>query len=237
MATKRPHFVPRTYLGAWANASRQVAYRRRDGATALLTSIDNVAVAGGIYGVGEVAQAREDFFKRVEDDWIELRRELTQVGHLRGERRSRLALFAALQMSRTLKHTQQHNFVVELAASTAERPISKASVRQYLSGLDGDEPDDNEVEAAWTFTNGLPELPTSDMVFSVSMDIAVSKVAPLLESMSWTVHRFSNPVLISSDCPVLSWRAAPLRSRSAAGSAWATLTKSGSRSRRARYSS
>lgn len=206
MATKRPHFVPRTYLRAWANAANQVAYRRRDGGTALVTSIDNVAVAGGIYGVGDLAQSREELFKRVEDGWVDLRRELIQDGDLRGERRSEMAVFAALQMSRTLKQTEQHGFAVEVAASTSERPIPKAAVRQYISDLDGADPDDNEVEAAWAFVNGLPEIPTTDMVFSVSMDVAVSKIAPLFQSMNWMVHKFGNPVLISSDCPVHPWR-------------------------------
>jgi hypothetical protein len=64
VATKRPHYVPRTYLGAWANATGQVAYRRRDRGQAIVTSTTNVAVAGGIYGIGELGEAREKLFQR-----------------------------------------------------------------------------------------------------------------------------------------------------------------------------
>ncbi|AKN15684.1 hypothetical protein MHAE_08503 [Mycobacterium haemophilum DSM 44634] len=220
MATKRPHFVPRTYLSAWANAASQVAYRRRDGGAAIVTSVANVAVAGGIYGVGQLAQYREELFQQVEGEWVDLRRDLTQHGDLRGERRSLLAVFAALQLSRTLKHYEGHNFICNVAATTDDRPIPKAVVRQYISDLDGAEPDDNEVEAAWMFVNGTPggEIPTPEMVFSVSMDVAVSKVAPHLEAMNWTVYKFGNPVLISSDCPVHpSRRASPEPQRGGIG--------------------
>jgi hypothetical protein len=206
--TQRPHFVPRTYLKAWANAKDQVAYRRRDGDGALVTNITNVAVAGGIYGTGEVAQAREDFFKQLEDEWADLREQLTTDGDLHGERRSLLALFAAVQLKRTDKDHQANNFICDVADATNERPIPRDPVRQCLVRLAGAEPDDNEVEAAWSFVNGTPggEIPTREMLFNVAMEVAVSTVAPRLEAKAWTVYKYKDPILLSSDCPVLKWR-------------------------------
>jgi hypothetical protein len=46
----------------------------------------NVAVANGIYGDGDVAQIREDFFQQIEGDWVGLRRDLVKNGDLHGER-------------------------------------------------------------------------------------------------------------------------------------------------------
>ncbi|GAB3019522.1 DUF4238 domain-containing protein [Mycobacterium bourgelatii] len=209
MSTKRPHFVPRTYLSAWANADGQVAYRRRDGNGAIPNSLSNVAIASGIYGIGALAQHREEFFEQLEREWSALRRELILGGDLRGERRSLLAVFAALLLSRTLKHHQQHNFVCDVAGTTDERPIPKSAVRKHICDLDGADPNDNEVDAAWMFVNGFPDMPTPDMVFGASMDVAVSKIAPYLEAMNWTVHRYRKPVLISSDSPVHPWRRTP----------------------------
>ena len=57
--TKRPHFVPVCYLRAWADAGDKVAARRRDATEAFTPNVINVAVDAGIYGRGDVAQARE----------------------------------------------------------------------------------------------------------------------------------------------------------------------------------
>lgn len=71
MVIKRPHFVPRTYLRAWADSDEQVAYRRRDADKAATPDISRVAVAGGIYGKGQLGEAREQAFKQLED-WVKV---------------------------------------------------------------------------------------------------------------------------------------------------------------------
>jgi Protein of unknown function (DUF4238) len=98
VVTKRPHYVPRTYLDAWANTGGQVAYRRRDRSGAIVTNTKNVAVAIGIYGEGELGQLREEFLRQIEGEWVGLRRELMQRGDLSAERRSLFAIFAAIQL-------------------------------------------------------------------------------------------------------------------------------------------
>jgi hypothetical protein len=119
---------------------------------------------------------------------------------------SLFAIFAALQLTRTLKHTNQLNFISSVAATTTDRSIRKDAVRDYLRDRDGDEPDDNEVEAAWSIINGAPGIPTPELLHNVGVDVAVTQIAPRLETMNWTVHKFRKPVLISNDCPVHSWR-------------------------------
>jgi hypothetical protein len=41
---------------------------------------------------------------------------------------------------------------------------------------------------------------------SVSIDVAISEIAPPLEARSWTVRKFGNPVLMTNGCPVHVWR-------------------------------
>ena len=151
MATKRPHFVPQTYLRAWAGPDERVAYRRRDATTAVLNGTKNVAVKSGIYGKGQLGQAREDAFNQLEKVWTGLRDELITQGDLHGDDRSQLAVFMAHQLTRTLKHSNQVNFLSDVAASTAQWPITHDAMREYLRKLDDSKPDDAEVYAAWTF--------------------------------------------------------------------------------------
>jgi hypothetical protein len=208
VVTKRPHFVPQTYLRAWADSDGRVAYRRRDGATAILNSTKNVAVVGGLYGDGQLSEAREQTFCELESEWVALRDELITQGDLHGERRSLLAVFMGVQLMRTLKHCNENNFIAEVAATTADRPIPEEAVRGYLRQLDDAEPDPDEVDAALTYVNFGPPggiIPTRDMVLSVSMHAAVSDIAPQLEDMNWTVRRFRNPILMTNDVPVHKW--------------------------------
>ena len=154
--TKRPHFVPQTYLRAWAGPDERVAYRRRDATAAILNGTRNVAVKSGIYGKGQLGQVREDAFNELEKVWTGLRDELITQGDLYGDRRSQLAVFMAHQLTRTLNHSNQVNFLSDVAASTTEWPITQDAIREYLRKLDGSKPDDAEIYAAWTFVTGAP---------------------------------------------------------------------------------
>jgi hypothetical protein len=205
--TKRPHFVPQTYLRAWAGSDERVAYRRRDATTALLNGTRNVAVKSGIYGKGQLGQAREDAFNELEKEWAGLRDELITQGDLHGDRRSQLAVFMAHQLTRTLKHSDQVNFISELAASNNEWPVTQDAVREYLRKLDGCQPDDAEVYAAWTFVTGAPTgTLTRDDALKISMDTAIREIAPRLQARDWTVRKFRRPALMTNDCPVHPWR-------------------------------
>lgn len=206
--TKRPHFVPRVYLNAWANSQSQVAYRRRDKAEAVVASTVNVAVAGGIYGAGEISNARERFFNDLEEEWPSLRQQLKMDGDLTGDRRRLMAVYAAIQLGRTAHHRNQVQFMIDLAAMTTERPIPAEVVREYLRGLDGgDEPDDNEVESVQDLLSGAPPgTETGDEAHSRAMQMATEMIAPRLEAMHWCVYDFGRPVLLTSDRPVQLWR-------------------------------
>lgn len=208
MVTKRPHYVPQTYFRPWtgAPADARLAHRLRTSDGAFLNSTRNIAVAAGIYGTGELGQAREEQFQLLENEWPALRDDLITRGDLVDERRSLLAVFMAVQLTRTLKHSSEINFIADVASSATEWPPSQEVVRAYLYNLDGREPDDAEVYAAWTFVSTAPApAPTLDMAMSISMDIAITQIAPRLEARRWTVRHFQKPGLFTNDCPVHRW--------------------------------
>ena len=150
MVIERPHFVPRTYLRAWADSNgKLLAYRRR-GDNARRAGVNDVAVVGGIYGRGELGDANEKMYQGVEAEWPNPRCHLIAQGDLQGDQRNLFALFAALQLVRTEKHVERTKFISNVAATTAECPVPKDAVRDYLRNLGG-EPDESEVEGAWTY--------------------------------------------------------------------------------------
>lgn len=209
MVTERPHYVPQTYLRAWTpstGSDRRLAYRLRNADTALLTSTRNVAVACGIYGTGELGQAREESFQQLETEWPDLRDDLIAQGDLQGHRRQLLSVFMAVQLTRTIKHTNTVMFLSDLAATTTERPIPRSAVREFLRTLDGADPHDAEVGAACQFVSGAPGGPalTRDEALKMCATLALD-IAPRLEARSWTVRRFRTPALWTNDCPVHPW--------------------------------
>ena len=167
-----------------------LAYRRR-GDNARPASVKNVAVRGGLYGLGELGDANENMYQGVEAEWPKLRRDLIEQGDLQGDQRRLFALFAALQLMRTEKHAERLSITSNVAATTAERPVPRGAVRDYLRDLDGGaEPDESEVEAAWSYVCGelaMFGMSTGAVAHSVAVDVAVTQIAPRLETMNCRV--------------------------------------------------
>lgn len=206
---KRHHYVPQTYLRGWADSTGQVGVRRRRGPSGFIASVKNVGVEAHLYGSGAAATWRESNFSLIEGAWPHLRRELTASGRLRERDRDQASLFMALQIARSREHIASSTFIAELAEYKPERPLTRAAVRTFIRARHGHVPGDREVEAAWTLAHFQIEqglVPTLDQAFSASMDVAVRDLAPLLSSRHWRVERSLEPILWSSDRPVMPWR-------------------------------
>jgi Protein of unknown function (DUF4238) len=82
-------------------------------------------------------------------------------------------------------------------------------VRRFIIERHSHTPDDPEVEAAWNLAvfQIMHESPPSfDLAFSISMDVATTKIAPLLDGLHWRVESARAPVLWTCDRPVMPWR-------------------------------
>jgi hypothetical protein len=211
MATKRPHFVPATYLRAWADGDDQVVVRRRNTLKVYTPNVINVAVEAGMYGRGALGQIREEMFGSLEQVWSNLREALTnQGGRVDVEIRNQVSLFAALQLIRTRERLAQAEFLSSFAAFSARRPVAKDDIRTFLTERWlRFPPSDSEVEGAWTIAyvalrEGEPS--GKDEMIAMLVDIAVNEIAPRLIKFHWTVERCRKPLLFTSDRPVMSWR-------------------------------
>ena len=210
--TKRPHFVPASYLKAWADESDQVAVRRRSESNAFTPNVINVAVEAGIYGHGDIGRVREEMFGRLETDWPGLRTALVSLGGaLDEDDRAAISVVAAVQLSRTRERVAQAEFLRAFADFSNRRPVTKEDIRAFLIERHlRFEPSDGEVEGAWTLASyalndGEPQ--SKDEVMAMLFHIARNEIGPRLTTMfGWTVEHCRKPTLLTSDRPVMYWR-------------------------------
>jgi hypothetical protein len=214
--TKRMHYVPQGYLRAWADDLQQVAIRRRGGADVFPTNVRNATVAGYLYGPGVNGQLREKMFGKLEDDWPDLRTALlSDGGFVTRAAREKTSVFMALQFIRTRESGAQFKFMREFAAFTPTRPVSRDDIRTFLRDHHLlFEPTDQEVEGAWTLASATLDTddpPSLDEEMQTHFDIAIKQIAPRFEAYNWRVEHCSKPILLTSDRPVMAWRAPSVR--------------------------
>lgn len=121
----------------------------------------------------------------------------------------------ALQIARTRERIAHTAFTSELLEFTDERPLSHDAVRMFITERHGHTPEDPEVEAAWTLaTYEMQESVSSfEMAFSVAMENATIRMAPLLSGLHWRVETVDAPILWTCDRPLMPWRPPCLEDR------------------------
>ena len=121
----------------------------------------------------------------------------------------------ALQIARTRERIAHTAFTSELREFTDERPLSHDAVRMFITERHGHTPEDPEVEAAWTLaTYEMQESVSSfEMAFSVAMENATIRMAPLLSGLHWRVETVDAPILWTCDRPLMPWRPPCLEDR------------------------
>jgi hypothetical protein len=211
---KRHHQVPEFYLRRFASGG-QVSVRRRDG-VAFDADPVNVAVESGFY---DVPDGRGGKSKRVEHLLADV--EALAKGAMEAIDRSHrppapgsnerevLALFIALQMTRTTQHREEALFPRRVFDWAAGRTLTHQLLAEYLEREHlGYKPREKEVEAALVVVTKFLEEP-GDLTpeFAVEMMFtSVHDLVPRILALSWTVEIDPRREFLTSDMPVMLWR-------------------------------
>jgi len=211
---KRHHYLPESYLKAWAGERGQVAVRRRDQPDAFCTTTRNVAIEADLYALPTDAGL---------DDALEVA--LSEIegllpGYLAGLRdgptprkgsqaRDDISDLLALQIVRTREHVGQWTFPLAAAEYTGERPISREGMRRFLTEeYLGEAPSEQEIQGALDFANyvlskGMPE---KREILSILFRNASEQLAPRLAKMAWAVEISRDCAFVTTDRPVAMWK-------------------------------
>jgi hypothetical protein len=194
--------------------NQTVRVRWRDGKV-YETSTVNVAVESGFYSVpasdGGRSSRVEDALALVDGAAAQAMASIDRAGRppIGGsEERFTLAVFLALQMSRTSAHREQLMFPERLAKWAAGREITENLVAEYLEGVHlGFPPRPREAEGARLYvTKALEDGVLTDR-FAISMMLKlVEAFVVRLLPLNWTLERDPRARFITSDVPVVVWR-------------------------------
>jgi len=204
-APKRHHYVPKTYLKAWASKSDQVAARRRGSHDTFISNITDICMERGFHGIGDEAIEREALYNQWEVDWKRLREELVSGQSLSSEDLQKVSEYVALQHTRTSQSRERDDFYELASKVIKERPYPSQSVKEFLIEYNYINPSHNEVKALKSFLDGMLDVPIPKMSLSLQLaqlNSSVSKIAPILRTLKWAVEVCQKPRLITSDSPV-----------------------------------
>lgn len=205
---KRHHFVPQVYLRAWADDRDLVAVRRRRGDSPFITGLKNAGLDNGLYGKGREASEREGAFSEAEGQWPELRAEIIATACRSLDTRQRVAEHITTQRLRTRQQRAQEDFIHTVAARHDSLFVEAPEMREFLVERWGiADPSPGEVQGACDFYNGAVNMNRRSKEFDTVMSLDVirhtGEVEEALLQRHWQVRRCSEPLLITSDTPVV----------------------------------
>jgi len=211
---RRHHFVPRAYLMRFAGGD-QVLVRQRD-SRMFLANPTKVAVECGFYNVtdatGKKSSQVEGVLAEVDGNATTSMQWIDRVGRPPEEgtnERHALAVFLALQNTRTPEHRERVLFSGRVMDYADGREVTRELVAEFLERVHlGFAASDNEVRSAFDFVSvALREPRTETPEFAIHLMLqSVGYSAPLLASMNWTLEVDRKEQLITSDLPIVIWR-------------------------------
>lgn len=211
---KRHHYVPRAYLERFVRGDT-VLVRRRDSKTFEASSV-NVAVECGLYDVPDTSGGKsawvEELLAEIDDAAIAAMRSIDSSGQppdAGSEEGRTLAVFMALQITRTPEQRERVMFPRRVADYADEREITRELVAEFLENVHlGFRPSDNESRTAFDYVYvALREPNVLTPEFAIHMMLqSVEHLMPLLAAMNWTLEIDRKGQLITSDLPTVIWR-------------------------------
>jgi hypothetical protein len=213
---KRHHQVPVFYLNRFSSGGK-VCVRWRDGKTIDTNSL-NVAVETGFYDIPDGEGGKSDVVetwllaKGVEGPAATAMEAVDKSGLLPpigSSDRMALAMFLALQMTRTTANRDEDMFQEHVLEWAHGREITRNLVAEYLECEHlGFKPRDPEVEAAFVYVSEAAKEPSvlkSDWSVRMMLDTA-GYILPILLALHWTIEFDPKREFITSDKPVVLWR-------------------------------
>jgi hypothetical protein len=213
---KRHHQVPIFYLERFSS-NRKLWVRWRDGKQYPANPV-NVAVEAGFYDIPDGAGGKS----RVVESWFlgkgvegpaktameSLDRCLNPQG-LTDAQRKALAIFLALQITRTTAHREETLFQLRVLDWAKGREITRDLVAEYLEHEHlWFKPCDPEIEAAFVYVSEAvkePSVLTNDWSVRMMIDNA-GYMVPVLLDLYWTIEVDPKREYLTSDKPVVLWR-------------------------------
>lgn len=212
---KRQHQVSRGYLNRFGIGD-SVFVRRRDGRTFESNTL-NVAVESGFYDVPDSLGGKsfevEHMLADLDGVAVEILAgiDVDGVPPAEGTRqRLALAVVLAFQLARTTEKREEILFATRVSEYADGREITQELVANYLEQEHlGFPPRKNEAEAAWIYVNEwLKEPSTGTKEFAIGLMLAsVDIFTTRLLAMNWTIEIDRKERFITSDVPVVLWRA------------------------------
>lgn len=211
---KRNHYLPESYLKAWADEHGQAAVLRRRQPDVFCATTRKVAVEADLYAVPTDAgldDALEVALSEVEGLLPGYLADLRSgpTPRKRSEARNDISDLLALQIVRTREYVYRWMFPLYAAEYTGERPISFEGMRRFLTEeYLGEVPRDAEVQGAFDLANfaltkGMPD---KGKILSMLLKLAGEQLAPLLAEMAWAVEISGDHAFVTADRPISMWK-------------------------------
>lgn len=193
----------------------RVLVRRRD-FRIFETSTLNGAVESGFYDVPDASGGKssrvEDTLAVVDGAAAEAMAVIDRLSLPPAEgteERFTLTVFLALQMTQTTQHREQVMFPERVAEWSGERELTETLVTEYLEREHlGYAPSDREAAGAFLYVSQALKDGAASPEFAIRMMLRmVEALVPRLLAMNWTVETDRKEQLITSDVPIVIWRA------------------------------
>lgn len=209
---RRHHLVPKFYLRRFAKHER-VRVRPRDfGKKAFETHVENASVRSHYYTVdlkdGTRSTAIEKMLSEVEGAAADVFRGLDNGVIPSGEAREMFSFYMTLQMTRT---QSQRKTMDEMGTAVVRRLLEIAPIamaRDLFVKRTGHEPRDDELERERAQIRAQAKSAILEGTQNNHIEAMLTNardLAPLLGERGWSVIDFGEPLLLTSDNPVLPY--------------------------------
>lgn len=215
---RRHHLVPKFYLEGFARDDRIGVIRLGETPSRFVTSVINAAVEVDFYTVetddGPSADV-EEMLSGIEGRAATAIKALLADGlPMDEDHASDLAIFLGFQALRDRRTRDAQNQMADFFAKAMLVSLGPEQVRKALEEIYRRPPTEDEVEAQLAFMANHDRYTVNQHTNELvrGMLETVEAAAAIIAGRTWQLLRFDEPVLVTSDSPVVQWQAPANRS-------------------------